>query len=134
MPPSLPLAIADGEALLQLLSKLLDNACKFTPPTGTVTVKIRDVNIPTLEDQTQTQEMLEVQIADTGCGIESRRLETIFERFYQEEGFLSRAVGGAGLGLAICRQLVRQLGGQIWATSKGKGCGSQFYFTLPVLT
>jgi signal transduction histidine kinase len=76
--------------------------------------------------------MLEVQIADTGCGIESQQLETIFERFYQEEGFLSRAVGGAGLGLAICRQLVRQLGGQIWATSQGKGYGSQFYFTLPL--
>jgi DICT domain-containing protein/signal transduction histidine kinase len=126
LPLALPLAIADGEALLQLLSKLLDNACKFTPPTGTVTVKVRDVNI------LETQEMLEVQIADTGCGIESQQLETIFERFYQEEGFLSRAVGGAGLGLAICRQLVRQLGGQIWATSQGKGYGSQFYFTLPL--
>ncbi|WP_310423011.1 ATP-binding protein [Chamaesiphon sp. VAR_48_metabat_135_sub] len=46
---------------------------------------------------------------------------------------MRRAVGGAGLGLSICRQLVRQLGGQIWATSLGKGQGSQFYVTLPVL-
>ena len=79
------------------------------------------------------QSMLEVEIADTGCGIETDRLETIFDRFHQEEGFLRRAVGGAGLGLSICRQLVRQLGGQIWATSLGKGQGSQFYVTLPVL-
>ena len=79
------------------------------------------------------QPMLEVVIADTGCGIEPNRLETIFDRFHQEEGFLRRAVGGAGLGLSICRQLVRQLGGQIWATSLGKGQGSQFYVTLPLL-
>jgi signal transduction histidine kinase len=133
VPSSLPLAITDGEALLQLLIKLLDNACKFTPPTGTVTLKVRDVNPPEILDQTQPQTMLEVQIADTGCGIEPKRLETIFDRFYQEESFLQRAVGGTGLGLAICRQLVRKLGGQIWATSGGKGEGSQFYVTLPIL-
>jgi DICT domain-containing protein/signal transduction histidine kinase len=133
LPPALPLAIADNEALFQLLSKILDNACKFTPPTGTITVTIEEVKIPTSHAKPALQPMLEVQIADTGRGIEPDRLETIFERFHQEEGFLQRAVGGAGLGLAICRQLARQLGGQIWATSQGKGRGSQFYFTLPVL-
>jgi DICT domain-containing protein/signal transduction histidine kinase len=127
---NLPLAIADGEALFQLLSKLLDNACKFTPPTGNITLKVRKVNNRTTREQTQS--MLEIQIADTGRGIEPNQLETIFERFHQEEGFLQRSVGGAGLGLAICRQLTRQLGGQIWATSQGNGQGSQFYFTLPV--
>ncbi|BAY22519.1 two-component sensor histidine kinase [Calothrix sp. NIES-2100] len=130
VPPNLPMAIADGEALFQLLSKLLDNACKFTPPTGTITLKVRKVNIRTNREQTQS--MLQIQIADSGRGIEPNQLETIFERFHQEEGFLRRAAGGVGLGLAICRQLTQQLGGQIWATSKGKGQGSQFYFTLPV--
>jgi DICT domain-containing protein/signal transduction histidine kinase len=131
--PTLPPIIADNEALFQLLSKLLDNACKFTPPTGTITLKIVAVNPPTPVARMSPQPMLEVEIADTGCGIEPDRLETIFDRFHQEEGFLRRAVGGAGLGLSICRQLVRQLGGQIWATSQGKGQGSQFYVTLPVL-
>jgi DICT domain-containing protein/nitrogen-specific signal transduction histidine kinase len=130
---TLPPIIADNEALFQLLSKLLDNACKFTPPTGTITLKISEVTTPTPAAQMSPQPMLEVEIADTGCGIEPDLLETIFERFHQEEGFLRRAVGGAGLGLSICRQLVRQLGGQIWATSQGKGQGSQFYVTLPVL-
>jgi DICT domain-containing protein/GAF domain-containing protein len=133
LPPALPLALADNEALFQLLSKVLDNACKFTPPTGTITVTIEEVKIPTNQTKSSLQSMLEVQIADTGCGIEPDRLETIFERFHQEEGFLQRAVGGAGLGLAICKQLARQLGGQIWATSQGKGRGSQFYVTVPVL-
>jgi DICT domain-containing protein/GAF domain-containing protein len=127
--PTLPPIIADNEALFQLFSKLLDNACKFTPPTGTITVKIGEVTTAEIPPQP----MLEVEIADTGCGIEPDRLETIFDRFHQEEGFLRRAVGGAGLGLSICRQLVRQLGGQIWATSHGKGQGSQFYVTLPIL-
>jgi DICT domain-containing protein/GAF domain-containing protein len=133
LPPALPLALADNEALFQLLSKVLDNACKFTPPTGTITVTIEEVKIPTTQAKSSVQPMLKVQIADTGCGIEPDRLETIFERFHQEEGFLQRAVGGAGLGLAICKQLARQLGGQIWATSQGKGQGSQFYVTVPVL-
>ncbi|WP_295614286.1 DICT sensory domain-containing protein [Chamaesiphon sp. GL140_3_metabinner_50] len=133
LPSVLPLAIADNEALFQLLSKILDNACKFTPPTGTITVTIESANIPADWAKTDIQPMLAVQIIDTGRGIEPDRLETIFERFYQEEGFLKRAVGGAGLGLAICRQLARQLGGQIWATSQGKGQGSQFYITVPVL-
>jgi DICT domain-containing protein/signal transduction histidine kinase len=131
LPPVLPLAIADNEALFQLLSKVLDNACKFTPPTGTITVTIEEVKVPVAENLLQP--MLELQIADTGRGIESDQLETIFDRFHQEEGFLQRAVGGAGLGLAICRQLAKQLGGQIWATSQGKGRGSQFYVTVPVL-
>jgi DICT domain-containing protein/GAF domain-containing protein len=132
LPDRVPLAVADNEALFQLLSKILDNACKFTPPTGTITVSIEEVAIPTTRQQ-HVPPMLTVCVADTGCGIESDRLETIFERFHQEEGFLQRAVGGAGLGLAICKQLARQLGGQIWASSPGKGRGSQFYITIPVL-
>ncbi len=131
VPSALPLAIADGEALSQLLSKLLDNACKFTPPTGAVTLQVRDVTVHSKHKQLQP--MLEVQIADTGRGIESNMLERIFEKFHQEEGFLQRTVGGAGLGLAICRQLAKQLGGRIWATSEGQGLGSQFYVTIPIL-
>jgi DICT domain-containing protein/signal transduction histidine kinase len=129
IPTGLPPAIADGEALFQILSKLLDNACKYTPPAGTITVSVRTVDVTT---QRQSQAMLEIAIADTGTGIEPNQLETIFERFYQEEGFLQRSVGGAGLGLAISRQLARQLGGRIWATSQGKGQGSQFHLLLPV--
>jgi DICT domain-containing protein len=121
LPPNLPPVLADGEALLQLLMKLLDNACKFTPPTGTVTIDVKPLS-----------KYLEITIIDTGCGIEPKRLENIFERFYQEEGFLQRAIGGTGLGLAISRQIARRLGGKLWAKSSGKGKGSQFHFTLPI--
>lgn len=121
LPKRLPILRNDGEAVTQLLNKLLDNAFKFTPATGKVTVQVKVLPAA-----------IEIQIADTGCGIEANRLETIFDRFYQEEGFLRRSIGGTGLGLAICRQLTARLGGEIWATSGGKGKGSQFFVRLPI--
>lgn len=123
VPQELPLVRADGEWLVEVLSKLLDNACKFTEPEGEVTI----------EAQRNGVGMLEVTIKDTGRGIEPNRLEAVFDRFYQEEGALRRTAGGTGLGLAICRQVILSLGGQIWADSKGRGMGSQFHFTVPVV-
>jgi DICT domain-containing protein/GAF domain-containing protein len=120
----------DGEALQQLLNKLLENAYKFTPATGNITIKAWLVP----PKSTELPTMVQLQITDTGCGIEPNQLERIFDRFYQEEGFLQRSVGGTGLGLAICRRLMQCLGGRLWATSEGKGKGSQFHLTLPVST
>jgi signal transduction histidine kinase len=75
--------------------------------------------------------MLEVTIADTGRGIAPDLLETVFERFYQVEDSLRRSAGGTGLGLPICREIVRHWGGQIWVKSAGKDQGSIFHFTIP---
>jgi DICT domain-containing protein/signal transduction histidine kinase len=125
LPELLPMVRVDGEWLVEALSKLLDNACKFTAPTGTIRIRAMPsiVNGP----------MLEVIVADTGRGIEPSRLEAVFERFYQEEGSLRRSVGGTGLGLAICRQIVSGWGGEIWAESAGKDRGSAFHFTVPIV-
>lgn len=122
VPRELPLVKADGEWLVEVLAKLLDNACKFTESTGEVVI----------EAHQNGGKMLEVTIADTGRGIEPNRLEVVFDRFYQEEGALRRTAGGTGLGLAICRQIILALGGQIWAESSGRDQGSQFHFTLPL--
>ncbi len=119
----LPLVLADGEWLVEVLSKLLDNACKFTRPEGRVTI----------EAHSNEGSMLEVTVSDTGRGIEPNRLEVVFDRFYQEEGALRRTVGGTGLGLAICRQIISRLGGNIWAESAGKDRGSAFHFTVPII-
>jgi len=118
---NLPLAFVDGEWLVEVLSKLLDNACKFTDNNGQIS----------LSAQAQDDHQLQVTIADTGRGIEPSRLETVFDRFYQEEGALQRTTGGTGLGLAICRQIVQKWGGEIWAESNGKNQGTQFHFTIP---
>ncbi|MGB7444797.1 MAG: DICT sensory domain-containing protein [Coleofasciculaceae cyanobacterium] len=124
IPEELPLIRADGEWIVEIITKLLDNACKFTTPQGQITIKI----------QSKNSSMLEVTVADTGRGIEAGSLKNVFERFYQEEGALRRTTGGTGLGLAICRQIVKGWGGEIWADSAGKGKGSSFHFTVPIMT
>jgi DICT domain-containing protein/signal transduction histidine kinase len=124
VPDDLPLVRADGDWLVEVFAKLVDNSCKFTPATG-------EINI---QAQRYSQQMLEVTVTDTGRGIEPTALEIVFDRFYQEEGALRRTAGGAGLGLAICRQIVNGWGGKIWAESGGKNQGSQFHFTVPVVT
>ncbi|BDI14549.1 sensor histidine kinase [Nostoc cf. commune SO-36] len=119
----LPLIRADGDWLVEVLAKLMDNAFKFTPPQGEITIKAIY----------NSRQMVEVTVADTGRGIEPNRLEIVFDRFYQEEGALRRTTGGTGLGLAICRQIVNGWGGEIWAKSTGKDQGSQFHFTIPIV-
>ena len=115
---------ADGEWLVELLTKLLDNAIKFTQTNGQISIAVQPIN----------PQQLELTIADTGRGIEPNRLETVFDRFYQEEWALRRSRGGTGIGLAICRQIVKGWGGELWAESPGKDQGSQFHFTIPIMT
>ncbi|MEG4533489.1 DICT sensory domain-containing protein [Microcoleus sp. D2_18a_D3] len=119
----LPLVQADGEWLVEVLSKLLDNACKFTTPQGSVTIRAK----------CNGSQMVEVLVADTGRGIEANSLKVVFDRFYQEEGALRRSTGGTGLGLAICKQIVAGWGGKIWVDSAGKDRGSEFHFTIPTV-
>ncbi len=123
VPNPLPLVRADGEWLVEVLAKLLDNACKFTTSKGKISIKAGS----------NGGSMLEVTVADTGRGIEPNRLEAVFDRFYQEEGALRRTTSGTGLGLAICRQIVSGWGGEIWAESAGKDKGSKFHFTVPIV-
>ena len=120
-PEDIPLIEIDGEWLVEVLAKLLDNACKFTQANGKIAIAVK----------TNGGNTLEVTVADTGRGIETSSLETVFDRFYQEEGALRRSAGGTGLGLAICRQIVKNWGGKIWAESPGKDRGSIFHFTVP---
>jgi len=122
LPDNLPPVQADGEWLVEVLIKLLDNACKFTSPQGQIRV----------QSEPSGKFMVEVRVIDTGRGIEPSRLEAVFDRFYQEEGALRRTTGGIGLGLAICRQIVTGWGGEIWADSAGKDRGSSFHFTIPI--
>ena len=124
VPEDLPLVQIDGEWLVEVLAKLLDNACKFTEADGEIKIAVK----------TNGGKTLEITVADTGRGIETSSLETVFDRFYQEEGALRRSAGGTGLGLAICRQVVKNWGGEIWAESPGKDRGSIFHFTIPLKT
>jgi PAS domain S-box-containing protein len=117
--PDEPLsASADREKLSQILTNLLDNAVKFSPDGGTVTVEAN-----------RRSGRVEVRIVDEGQGIPEAERERIFSKFHRTES--SRGSGGAGLGLFIARGLVTAMGGRIWVDSV-EGGGSSFAFELPL--
>jgi two-component system phosphate regulon sensor histidine kinase PhoR len=116
--PKVPQVLADVERARQVLTNLVHNAVKFTPPGGRVTVAARPAG-----------EEVVFSVQDTGVGIPAQDLPRIFERFYKADQ--ARSGGGTGLGLAIAKHVVQGHGGRIWSESV-EGQGSTFYFTLPV--
>ncbi len=119
VPGDLPPVRADRERLHQVLFNLLDNAFRFTPPGGSVTVSAARVNA-----------LCEVTVDDTGPGIPEEHLPFVFERFYRVDSARSRGDGGTGIGLTIVRSVVEAHGGHIWAERREEG-GSRFRFELP---
>ncbi len=120
LPLDLPPVLTDGDRLEQILINLLDNAVKFTPSAGRVTVAAA------VQDRT-----VEIAVADTGVGIPSTDLPRITERFYRVDKARSRELGGTGLGLAIVKHLVQAHGGALRIESE-LGKGTTVRFTLPV--
>jgi two-component system phosphate regulon sensor histidine kinase PhoR len=108
---------ADARRIGQVLTNLLANAVKFSPPGGRIEVGAR-----------ASDGWVEFWVTDTGVGIPPDQLVRVFERFYKMDP--SRTGGGTGLGLAICKHLVQAHGGSIWAESAGAGQGATFRFTL----
>ncbi len=117
LPASLP-ARADPDQLAQVIANLLSNAVRYTPPGGTVTVRA----------ERRPADVL-ISVLNTGDGIPPEDLERVFERFYRVEKSRDRARGGAGIGLAIVKQLVEQGGGRVGAES-GDGT-TRFWFSVP---
>lgn len=120
----MPRVWVDGDALRQVLSNLLGNALKFTDQ-GHIEVSVG------LQLASDSAHLL-LAVRDTGIGIASEHHESVFKPFAQAHGSRSRQVGGAGLGLSICRDLVRALGGQLQLRS-ASGQGSCFEVCVPVV-
>ncbi len=119
--PELNIISADKIRFKQILLNFLDNAIKFSKPEGgTVTIAARKVG-----------DMAQFSICDTGIGIREEDMGNLFSLFYQADSGISRKYGGAGVGLAIIKQLIEQQGGRIWVESR-YGEGSKFTFTLPL--
>ena len=108
---------ADGDRVLQVLRNLLSNAIKFSQAESRVRVSA-----------VAEGEFVRLSVQDHGKGVPENGLASIFDRFIQMEP--SDAMAGSGLGLSICKALVEQMGGRIWAESR-VGLGSTFHFTLP---
>lgn len=116
----LPAVAADPDMLRQVLANLVENAVKYSPAGGSVQVSLG-----------RHEGRVLFAVRDEGLGIPLREQERIFEKFFRLDPNLTRGVGGTGLGLYICRELVRRMGGRIWVASR-EGEGSTFFFELPV--
>jgi signal transduction histidine kinase len=114
------LVMARTDHLRRITDNLLSNALKFTPAGGQVSVRLRE-----------GEHRLHLEVADTGIGIPPHLQERIFERFFQADSSQRRAHGGAGLGLALVKELVESYGGSVSAVSPGKDQGSTFTVVLP---
>ncbi len=111
---------ADPKLLYMVVQNLLDNAIKFSPQGGTITVRAWSEN-----------DNVHITVSDEGIGIPPDKLERIFEKFYQVDLSTTRRFGGMGIGLALCKEIVELHGGRIWAESEGEGRGATFHVVLP---
>ena len=118
--PEPPPIAADADKVRQVLVNLLDNAVKYSPDGGEVRLSIGSDG-----------HHVRFSISDQGLGIPYAEQRRIFEKFYRLDPQMTRGIGGTGLGLYICRELVRRMDGRIWVTSE-PGRGSTFAFELPV--
>jgi PAS domain S-box-containing protein len=118
--PRLPIVVGDRDRLIQVVSNLVNNAVKYSPDGGTVTLSSRAEG-----------EFALVSVTDTGVGIPPDEIGHVFERFRRVRSGAAQSIPGTGLGLTIVKQIVEMHGGKIWVES-AVGHGSSFHFTLPL--
>ena len=123
-PPAAPVTLhADDVRLVQVVTNLLDNASKYTPRRGTIRLVVGAV----------IDGVVTVTVVDDGIGVTAEALPRIFDLFVQDAHAVVVDGGGLGIGLAVVRELVEGHGGTVSVSSDGKGCGSRFVVTLPVV-
>ncbi|MFO7586247.1 MAG: ATP-binding protein [Anaerolineales bacterium] len=120
LPAQSLLVTADPDKLAPAFVNILNNAVRFTPPGGQITISAR-----------QKSGNVQVSIQDSGLGIAPDQLIKIFQEFYQVEPHTTRKFGGLGIGLTIAKGLIETQGGRIWAESKGLGKGTTIQILLP---
>lgn len=112
-------AVADRDRVAQIVGNFLDNALRYAPD-GPIDVSVR-----------RDAGVVVVAVRDTGPGLTAEQRHRVFERFYRVDASRSRALGGSGVGLAICAALADAMDGRVWAESDGPGTGSTFLLALP---
>jgi two-component system phosphate regulon sensor histidine kinase PhoR len=117
--PDADKAFADRSQIERVFINLIGNAIKFTPEKGKITISTQ-----------KSDGMVQVNVADSGCGIPEEALKDIFEEFYRVDNPINQEVRGTGLGLSLVKHIIEAHEGKIWVKSK-LGAGSTFSFTLP---
>ena len=111
--------IADPEQLKRVINNIISNSVKYmNKEKGFINIRIKDVG-----------DFIQVEIEDNGCGIPTRELPYIFDRFYRTDASRNSSTGGSGIGLSIVKKIVEDHGGKIWATSK-ENTGTIMYFVI----
>jgi signal transduction histidine kinase len=130
--PQTPPIRADEDRLLQVLLNIVGNSFKYTPPGGQVTLRASPARIGPAEAPrgSSAAEYVLLEIEDSGVGIPAADLPHVFERFYRVDKSRSAGGGGLGIGLAVARSLVEQMGGSMTIESV-PGRGTTLSFTLP---
>ncbi|MGZ9189882.1 MAG: sensor histidine kinase, partial [Nitrospira sp.] len=126
-PDELLMVDGDEERLVQVFINLLENAVKYTPDHGQISVSIRPV---TQSRTTAQRPMIEIVVTDSGIGIPEADRPRVFERFYRVDKARSRELGGTGLGLAIVKHIVEAHSGHVWVEGNVPK-GSRFVVQLP---
>lgn len=119
---SLPQVLADPEKIRAVLQNILENAVKYTPAKGNITIKLEEEN----------EKNIRVSIADSGIGIPQAQQNKIFNRFFRGSNAVKTVTEGSGLGLYIAKSIVEKHGGKTWFESE-ENKGTTFYFTLPII-
>jgi len=120
--PEVGMIYSDRRRVEQILINLLSNAVKFTDH-GKISL-----------ESTVSEDHIAISITDTGIGLKSENMKSLFLPFRQVDIGVARRYEGTGLGLSICKRLLEMLGGQIWVESEGEGAGSTFGFSLPLIS
>jgi len=117
----MPYVVSDETRVRQIVTNLLTNAIKFTPPGGLISI------IANMTDKESV-----IVVTDNGMGMSPDELEHVFDAFWQADSSSTKQYQGVGLGLAICKKMVQAIGGRIWiASAKGAGKGTTVSFTVP---
>ena len=131
VPEDLPAVSVDQQLFLQVLANLIDNAIKYTPDGGRITVSAEIRTSEAFEGTNITSEEIIVHVQDTGIGIPMESQPRVFERFYRVDKGRAREMGGTGLGLAIAKHIALRHNGRIWLEST-LGEGSVFHVAIPL--
>lgn len=132
LPDKLPLILADQNRLIQVMTNMVSNAYKYSPPEGEIIISADVMEQQKDAKGKMTGPMLHVRVKDNGIGMSEEDLNKLFTPYFRSENPLTRQQPGTGLGLTITRGIVVGHGGQVWVESQ-LGSGTTFHFTVPIV-